>query len=71
MVLPMNDVLTLMEAADLLRISERTMRLLLSNGDIPATKVGGSWRFSRAQLIEYVEGTKAEEVTTTTVVRRG
>jgi|GEM_PF-2887910 len=44
------DVLTLPEAAQLLRISETTLRDLVKRGRVPGEKVG-VWRFSRSALM--------------------
>ncbi len=75
MLRPMNDVLTLQEAAALLRVTERTLHAWVSKGRVPAAKIGGVWRFSRSQLMERIEGKqeKAETVeeTVTRTVRRG
>ena len=68
----MNDVLTLQEAAALLRVTERTLHAWVSKGRVPAAKIGGVWRFSRAQLMEVIEGVPATvEETVTRTVRRG
>ena len=37
------DVMTVREVAEYLKVKERTIYRLLSLGDIPAFKVGGSW----------------------------
>ena len=67
------DILTTKEAAELLRITERTVKVKAAAGEIPARKVGRGWRFSRTALLRYVEGESAETVeeVTTTVRRRG
>jgi excisionase family DNA binding protein len=50
------DVLTAEEAADLLRVSTKTVLTLARNGSLPGTKVGRAWRFLRADLVAYVHG---------------
>jgi len=69
----MNDIMTLPEAAEFLRVHPRTLRSWLNDDKVPAKKIGGVWRFSRALLTEYVEGRSRNPVeeTVTTVVRRG
>ena len=60
------DVLDLNEAADLLRVSERTVRTKAKAGLLPGTKVGRDWRFSRAALLKYLEGKPKPKVETVT-----
>ena len=43
-------LLTLREAADVLRLSTRTMREYLQCGEIEGRIIGGRWRFRRADL---------------------
>ncbi|MGO9959422.1 MAG: helix-turn-helix domain-containing protein [Solirubrobacteraceae bacterium] len=49
------DVLTVREAARLLRISEEHVRELAREGKIPAGKIGQAWRFSRRALLSLVD----------------
>jgi excisionase family DNA binding protein len=51
---PQPDILTVAEAAKLLRMSEEIVRQLAREGKIPAGKVGRSWRFSRRALLRLV-----------------
>ena len=41
------------EAAQLLRVNERTVVRLCGDGDIKAVKVRKQWRINRAALLEY------------------
>lgn len=50
-----NDILTVPEAADYLKLSIRTLHELVKQRTIPATKIGKMWRFSRRLLLEMVE----------------
>ena len=43
-------LLTLREAADVLRLSPRTVREYVSRGEIEGRIIGGKWRFRRAGL---------------------
>ncbi len=45
-----DDVLDAREAAQYLRINEQTVRRLARDNEIPAFKVGGSWRFKKSSL---------------------
>ncbi|MFB3820032.1 MAG: response regulator [Candidatus Methylomirabilales bacterium] len=48
------DLLTVREAARLLRLGEITVYRLAQRRKIPAVKVGGSWRFSRSLLEQWL-----------------
>jgi len=50
----MEEVLTPREAADYLKIHVRTIYRLAKNMEIPGRKVGGSWRFKREDLEEWL-----------------
>lgn len=55
MIDPAPEVLTLKEAAALLRISETTLRDRAKRGIVPGAKIG-SWRFSRSALLALLSG---------------
>jgi excisionase family DNA binding protein len=48
------EILTPREAADYLCVHVRTIYRLVKNGDIPGRKVGGSWRFKKDALDEWI-----------------
>jgi len=50
------EILTPREAADYLSIHVRTIYRLVKNGEIPCRKVGGSWRFKKYALDEWLSG---------------
>lgn len=50
------EVLTADEAAQLLRVSTKTILTLARDGILPGEKVGRAWRFVRADLLEYLRG---------------
>ncbi len=50
------EILTLAEAAHLVRVSQKTLGELARNGHIPAQKVGREWRFLRASLESWLSG---------------
>lgn len=56
---PTPEVLTLEEAAQLLRVDEKTVRDLAARGELPGRKLGRAWRFSRAALLDWVAGDQA------------
>ena len=48
------EILTPREAAEYLSVHVRTIYRLAKNGDIPGRKVGGSWRFKKNALDEWL-----------------
>lgn len=50
------EILTPREAADYLSVHVRTIYRLVKNGDIPGRKVGGSWRFKKEALDQWLSG---------------
>lgn len=52
----MEDLLTLAEAAEALRVSQATVRRLIERGELPAVRVGRLWRISSNALEAYLGG---------------
>ena len=50
----MDEVLTTSEVAALLQIHPRTVYKLVKQGSIPGRKFGGSWRFSRNEIMSMI-----------------
>jgi len=50
----MKEILTPREAAEYLSVHVRTIYRLAKNGEIPCRKVGGSWRFKKEALDEWL-----------------
>ena len=48
------EFLTVVEAAELLRIAERTAYKLVRDGRLPAVKVGNQWRIERRALEAWI-----------------
>ena len=48
------EILTIREVADYLKITERTLYRLVQEGKLPAFKVGNSWRFRREDLERWI-----------------
>jgi len=48
-------LLTLAEAATILKISKRTLHRMIQHRQIPAFKVGGQWRILESRFQEWVE----------------
>jgi excisionase family DNA binding protein len=53
------DVLTLEEAAALLRVSVEAVRVRAAAGDLPGRLLAQEWRFSRAALLAWLAGGEA------------
>ena len=49
-----NAIMTIGEVADYLKVTERTIYRLAGAKQIPAFKVGGSWRFSKADIDRWI-----------------
>ncbi len=52
----MKEIMTPREAAEYLSVHVRTIYRLVKNGEIPGRKVGGSWRFRKDALDEWLSG---------------
>ncbi len=49
------DILTIEEVAQYLRVSERTVYEWAQKGQIPAGKLGASWRFQRSEIERWAD----------------
>ena len=49
-----NAIMTIGEVADYLKVTERTIYRLAGAKQIPAFKVGGSWRFSKTDIDAWI-----------------
>lgn len=49
------DVMTVREVAEYLKVKDRTIYRLVAQGDIPAFKVGGSWRFNKGKIDKWTQ----------------
>ncbi len=56
-----NAIMTIGEVADYLKVTERTIYRLAGNKQIPAFKVGGSWRFSKMDIDGWIKQQSAIE----------
>ena len=53
-----DEILTLKEVAQYLKLAEKTAYRLVADGKLPGFKVGGSWRFKRADIEQWIEQSK-------------
>lgn len=49
-----DEILTIKELASYLKIAEKTAYRYVSEGIIPGFKIGGSWRFKRAEINDWI-----------------
>ncbi len=50
-----DQILTVKEVAEYLKVNDRTVYRMATAGDIPAFKVGASWRFKLSELELWME----------------
>ena len=55
-------ILTIREVAAYLKVTERTIYRLAAAKQIPSFKVGGSWRFSRTDIDNWIQRQTAETI---------
>lgn len=53
-----DEILTLKEVADYLKLAEKTAYRLAADGKLPGFKVGGSWRFKQSDIARWIEEQK-------------
>jgi excisionase family DNA binding protein len=53
-----DEILTLKEVAEYLKLAEKTAYRLAAEGKLPGFKVGGSWRFKREDIEKWIEMSK-------------
>lgn len=51
------DILTVLEVADLLQLSQATIRRKFDDHTIPAKKIGTKWRCLRSELDKFFQTT--------------
>lgn len=54
-----HEIMTVGEVADYLEVTERTIYRLAAANKMPAFKVGGSWRFSKADIEAWIRNQNA------------
>lgn len=54
-----DEILTLPEVADLLKVAEKTVYTMAQRAEIPAFKVRGQWRFTRVDIDRWIDAQKA------------
>jgi excisionase family DNA binding protein len=51
-----SEVMTLAQAAQLLQLDEPQVEESAKRGELPARRIGGEWRFSRAAVLAWLGG---------------
>ena len=54
------SILTIKEVSDYLKLAEKTAYRLAAQGKIPGFKVGGSWRFHKNDIDQWIEEKRRE-----------
>ncbi len=49
-----NDIITIKDVAEYLKLTEKTTYRLASEGELPGFKVGGSWRFRKSEIERWI-----------------
>lgn len=51
---PADEIFTIDEVSTFLKAGKRTVYRLAQSGEIPAFKLGGTWRFRRSELDRWI-----------------
>ena len=54
-----DEILTLKEVAQYLKLAEKTAYRLAAEGKLPGFKVGGSWRFKKEDIESWIAQQKS------------
>ena len=49
-----SDIMTIKEIAEYLKVAEKTIYRLAASSKLPAFKVGGSWRFRKLEIDQWI-----------------
>lgn len=52
--MPNDDIMTIKEFANYLKIAEKTAYRFASEGKIPGFKVGSAWRFRKSEIDRWI-----------------
>lgn len=56
-----DDILTIKELSDYLKVSEKTIYRMVSRNEIPAFKMGTTWRFQKLAIEEWIKNQSRKE----------
>lgn len=54
-----SDIMTIRELAAYLKMAEKTLYRLASEGAVPGFKVGGAWRFRGSEINKWIKKQEA------------
>lgn len=57
-----NDIMTIREVAEYLRLNDKTTYRYAAEGKIPGFKIGGAWRFRREDIVEWTKSKSKKSV---------
>lgn len=58
----MDDIMTIKEVANYLKMNEKTIYKLAKERKIPAFKIGGNWRFKREAINKWIDENMYSEI---------
>lgn len=50
-----DEIMTIREVAEFLKLTEKTAYRLVSEDKLPGFKVGGSWRFRKSEIDQWIK----------------
>ena len=53
-----SEIMTIQQAANYLQVCDKTVRRLISKKELPASKIGKSWRIKKMDIDEYLLQTR-------------
>jgi len=56
------ELLTIKDVSDLLKVSQVSVRRLQQGRHLPFLKIGGSVRFSKKDIVEYLKKVRVESI---------
>lgn len=59
--MPNDEILTLKEVAQLLKVAEKTVYTMSQTKELPAFKVRGQWRFRRDDINRWIDEQQAKK----------
>jgi excisionase family DNA binding protein len=57
-----DEILTLKEVAQLLKVAEKTVYSMAKTKELPAFKVRGQWRFRREDIHRWIDGQTEQKI---------
>ena len=61
----MNEIMTLTEVADYLKIATKTVSRMIQRNEIPCVKISGQWRFKKSTIDQWLDNNMNNKTNTT------